>query len=120
MTTRVSLLIVVGLLVGTVLGAQTAKPKVYGVGVQPCAAWLSGTNADGIDGIKAQMERLSVIAWATGYTTGAAAVYATHGVILRDTTGTGIVESIQRHCAAKPGGTVEEAAASLVAALLPK
>jgi len=116
--TRVSLM-VVGLLlwIGTVVLVAQTKPKVYGVGIQPCAAWLSSKQTDGIT---APIERLSVIAWATGYATGAAAVYATQGVILRDTTGSGIVASIERHCAAKPGGTVEEAAAGLIAELLPK
>src|SRR5262245_20279340 len=100
----------------TMVGAQPSAPKVYGVGVQSCAEWLreippgdvAGANL--VTAMKAQVQRLSVIAWATGYVTGAAAVYATGGIVLRETTGESIVESIERHCKANPGNTVEQAA----------
>ena len=100
----------------TAVGAQPPPPKIYGIGVQACAEWLApGDAAAGIEtAMKAGVMRMGVIAWVTGYLTGAAAVYATGGIRLRDTTGEGIVESIERHCKANPANTVEQAAASLV------
>ncbi len=115
MTMRVfAVLSLLNLMLSPVVVAQPA-PKVYGVGVQSCSEWLQQSGSlDATAAMQVGVQRLAVIAWVTGYVTGAAAVYATEGVLLRDTTGTDIVASVERHCKGTQASSVERAAASLV------
>lgn len=97
------------------VASQTAKPKIYGIGVQPCADWLLRPGEPtAIGQMEASAKEMAVISWVTGYVTGAAAILAERGTVLRDTTGRDLLASITKHCESNKGSTVEVAAAALV------
>ncbi len=101
----------------TLLAAeQRVTPKVYGIGVQPCAEWVAkpGAAVSGIAKLEASAKEMAVIAWLTGYVTGAAAVLADRGMTLKDTSGRDILVWVTEYCTSHKGATVEEAAAALV------
>ena len=108
---------IVVVVLGTSLSAQSPPPKVYGIGVEACANWLTQPTGKGIDvQLQAATQRLAVIAWATGYITGAAAVLAPRGVLLGDTTGRDIEAALTTHCKANSTATID---AALVRSLTP-
>jgi hypothetical protein len=92
------------------------RPKIYGVGVESCRDWILAAPVNA--GRQAQMEagarRLATIAWTNGYVTGAAAVLATRGTVLRDDTGSDVLAWLDRHCGGNPTSTIEAASAALV------
>lgn len=100
---------------------QQATPKVYGIGVESCADWLASPGREG--GMQARLEaatkRLGVIAWLTGYATGAAAVLSNYRVQLRNTTGTDIQTWVTKYCGTNQTATIEVAGAALVRELSP-
>jgi hypothetical protein len=103
-----------------VLDAQAPAPKIYGIGGQTCVNWLATPVGQGPDmQMKAALQRMAALAWATGYVTGAAAMLAPRGVRLTDTTGPDIETWLSTRCKANPSETLEAAAAALVTTLTP-
>lgn len=117
---KTCLAVFVGMAWWTLAAAQPA-PKVYGVGVQPCAEWVKGGAPGGeqIAGMEASLKQMAVIAWATGYLTGAAATLDAHGIVLRNTSGQDLVTWLTTYCQAHPPATIEHATAALVRTLTP-
>ena len=104
--------------------AQTqVKPKIYGVvGVQACNEFVSppGSEGSGVGQMRSPAMRAAVVSWAMGYVTGAAAILAERGIVLRDTTENDLVARMTTYCLDNPKATIEAASAALVRELSPK